>query len=360
MKVGVAVTLTGLKRTDLNGRRGYLCGPQHPVPLTTAGRWPVQLTRRQSLTVDSWDDDSWDRLHVRSDPLLVREENLIAEPAADELIESILTDPDCVLCILGQLDTAAQVPQQHTRTLAYTLTPTLLSRAPSHPLSLTIPQLGAAAAVSRLWRAQCEDEDSPLWAQLFARYYTPVSRAPCPLERAAASAAGLDPESDEPLTPQQEKTFRAALSRAALAAQPAAPPPLSPKERVRLYSTARAAFRLRAELPPATCTAAFDFAQNVRHLDDGTFVSQADTRHLDMFQSGPLAVSKLGSCASSGRAWRLWVARHSQEEPGPLGAQPLPRVLERAASKATGFTAFDHSGTWTANPSFGSRLTCCH
>lgn len=134
--------------------------------------------------------------------------------------------------------------------------------------------------MSRLWRAQCEDEDSPLWAQLFARYYTPVSRAPCPLERAAASAAGLNPESDEPLTPQQEKTFRAALSRAALAAQPAAPPPLSPKERVRLYSTARAAFRLRSELPPATCNASFDFAQNVRRLD-GTFVSQADTRHLD-------------------------------------------------------------------------------
>ena len=357
MKVGVAVTLTGLKRTDLNGRRGYLCGPQHPVPLTTAGRWPVQLTSSYdvSLTADSWDAAE----PVCDDPLLVREENLVAEPAADELIESILTDPDCLLCILGQLDTAAQVPQQHTRTLAYTLTPTLLSRAPSHPLSLTIPQLGAAAAVSRLWRAQCEEDASPLWAQLFARRYAPVSRAPCPLERAAASAAGLDPESDEPLTPQQEKTFRAALLRAALAARPsAAPPPLSPKERVRLYSTARAAFRLRSELPPATCNASFDFAQNVRRLD-GTFVSQADTRHLDMFQSGPLAVSKLGSCASSGRAWRLWVARHSQEEPGPLGAQPLPRVLERAASKATGFTAFDHSGTWTANPSFGSRLTCC-
>ena len=36
-----------------------------------------------------------------------------------------------------------------------------------------------------------------------------------------------------------------------------------------------------------------------------------------------------------GRAWRLWAARHSQGgETGPLGAQPLPRVLERAASKA--------------------------
>ena len=57
-----------------------------------------------------------------------------------------------------------------------------------------------------------------------------------------------------------------------------------------------------------------------------------------------LAVTKLGSCASSERAWRLWAARHSQGEASPLGAQPLPRVLERAASQAAYFTAFDHSG----------------
>ena len=57
-----------------------------------------------------------------------------------------------------------------------------------------------------------------------------------------------------------------------------------------------------------------------------------------------LAVPQLGSCASSGRAWRLWAARHSQEEAGPLGTQPLPRVLELAASKAADFTAFDHPG----------------
>ena len=43
-------------------------------------------------------------------------------------------------------------------------------------------------------------------------------------------------------------------------------------------------------------------------------------------------------------ACRLWAARHSQEEAGPLGAQPLPRVLERAASKAADGTAFDHAG----------------
>ena len=46
-----------------------------------------------------------------------------------------------------------------------------------------------------------------------------------------------------------------------------------------------------------------------------------------------------GQCPSSaplpppGRAWRLWAARHSQEEADPLGAQPLPRVLELAASE---------------------------
>ena len=31
-------------------------------------------------------------------------------------------------------------------------------------------------------------------------------------------------------------------------------------------------------------------------------------------------------------------------EASPQGMQPLPRVLERAASKAADFTAFDHSG----------------
>ena len=38
-----------------------------------------------------------------------------------------------------------------------------------------------------------------------------------------------------------------------------------------------------------------------------------------------LAVSQLGSRASSGRAWRLWAARHSQEEAGP----PQPRPPRR-------------------------------
>ena len=49
---------------------------------------------------------------------------------------------------------------------------------------------------------------------------------------------------------------------------------------------------------------------------------QARTTHNNACQHGqsaPLAVPQLGSCASSGRAWRLWAAQHSQEE-GPLGA----------------------------------------
>ena len=60
----------------------------------------------------------------------------------------------------------------------------------------------------------------------------------------------------------------------------------------------------------------------------------------------PLAVPQLGSCASSGRAWWLWAARHSQEEAGPLGAPPLPRVLELAASNAADSAAFHHPGSF--------------
>ena len=51
-----------------------------------------------------------------------------------------------------------------------------------------------------------------------------------------------------------------------------------------------------------------------------------------------------GSCASSGRAWRLRAAWHSQGEARLLGIQLLPRMLELAASKAADFTALYHSG----------------
>jgi hypothetical protein len=64
---------------------------------------------------------------------------------------------------------------------------------------------------------------------------------------------------------------------------------------------------------------------------------------------GPWLGARLGARASSGQLSRLlcllrallarlWAAWHSQGEAGPLGAQPLPRVLERAASKAAHFT----------------------
>eukprot|EP00964_Phaeocystis_antarctica_P128440 scaffold92237_cov60-Phaeocystis_antarctica.AAC.2 len=68
-------------------------------------------------------------------------------------------------------------------------------------------------------------------------------------------------------------------------------------------------------------------------------------QYASMVKVPALAVPQLGSCAFSERAWQLWAALDSQKEAGPLGAQPLPRVLERAASKAADFTAFDHPGT---------------
>ena len=54
-----------------------------------------------------------------------------------------------------------------------------------------------------------------------------------------------------------------------------------------------------------------------------------------------LAGPQLAPCASSGRAWRLCAAQHSQGEAQPLGAQPPPRGLERAASKVADSTAID-------------------
>ena len=67
-------------------------------------------------------------------------------------------------------------------------------------------------------------------------------------------------------------------------------------------------------------------------------------------QSALLAVPQLGSCASSGCTFRLWVAQHSQREAESLCAQPLPRVLELAVSKVAHFTAFGHPGGLPAPP----------
>ena len=58
----------------------------------------------------------------------------------------------------------------------------------------------------------------------------------------------------------------------------------------------------------------------------------------------PWQCPKLGSCASSGHAWRLRPAQHSQQEAGPLGAQSLPRALELAASTAADSAGSDHPG----------------
>ena len=73
-------------------------------------------------------------------------------------------------------------------------------------------------------------------------------------------------------------------------------------------------------------------------------------------QSAVWAVPQLGFRASSGLAWQLWLARRSQKEAVPLDAQPVPRVLELAASKAADFRAFDHPGpTPTSTSSSGAR-----
>ena len=63
-----------------------------------------------------------------------------------------------------------------------------------------------------------------------------------------------------------------------------------------------------------------------------------------MLKTAVWAGPHLGPCASPGRTWRLWAARYSQEEAGPLSAQPPPRVLEPAASEAADSAALDHSG----------------
>ena len=44
----------------------------------------------------------------------------------------------------------------------------------------------------------------------------------------------------------------------------------------------------------------------------------------------PSAVPEMGSCASSGRAWRLWAARHSQGE-APATERPATASGARAS-----------------------------
>ena len=68
-------------------------------------------------------------------------------------------------------------------------------------------------------------------------------------------------------------------------------------------------------------------------------------------QSAVCAGPEVGSRAFSGRAWQLWLARRSQCEASPLGAQPLLPGLEVAACKAADFAAFDppRPGCWRSN-----------
>ena len=50
-----------------------------------------------------------------------------------------------------------------------------------------------------------------------------------------------------------------------------------------------------------------------------------------------LAAPQLGSCTSSGCAWRLWAARHSQSEVQPAGRPATASGARQwAASKLTG------------------------
>eukprot|EP00964_Phaeocystis_antarctica_P121736 scaffold85405_cov36-Phaeocystis_antarctica.AAC.1 len=57
--------------------------------------------------------------------------------------------------------------------------------------------------------------------------------------------------------------------------------------------------------------------------------------------SAAWAEPQLGSRTSSGHAWRLWAARYSQQEAGPLDAR-ASRLSSPA--NAADSTAFDHVG----------------
>ena len=60
-----------------------------------------------------------------------------------------------------------------------------------------------------------------------------------------------------------------------------------------------------------------------RRIDDHTQV-------LQHAQRAPLAVAQLGSCTSSGRAWRLWAAQHSQGA-APAYGRPATATVARAS-----------------------------
>ena len=76
-------------------------------------------------------------------------------------------------------------------------------------------------------------------------------------------------------------------------------------------------------------------------------------------QSAPLGAPLAGAPARPLRLLRARLAALDSSalpggEAGPLRAQPLPRVLELAASKAANFPAFDHPGTITTTTSISA------
>ena len=80
-----------------------------------------------------------------------------------------------------------------------------------------------------------------------------------------------------------------------------------------------------------------------------TGASLARSSALQHRQRGPLAVPQLGSCCSSGRAWRLREARHAQKQTDPLGDRPTGRPATAFGARASRlrsrrFRCLDHSG----------------
>eukprot|EP00964_Phaeocystis_antarctica_P050523 scaffold29371_cov49-Phaeocystis_antarctica.AAC.1 len=117
-----------------------------------------------------------------------------------------------------------------------------------------------------------------------------------------------------------------------------ATPPQKPA-RPRAEASSAEASTAEASTPPVT-------VQNgpVPELElsvgDKTVTAVGLDRRAAAWPSAHLAGPQLARCASSGRAWWLWVACTPEGEARPPGAQPPPRVLELA----THFPAVDPSG----------------
>ena len=97
-----------------------------------------------------------------------------------------------------------------------------------------------------------------------------------------------------------------------------------------MASSCRGALWLSSVSKPSAHEASVHASSSSRGRAGSTWAGRHQHPHSSMVKVPPLAVPQLGSCASPGRAWRLWAARRSQEVAGPLGAQPLPRVLKLA------------------------------